>query len=311
MAKMMILTDRLSQLKELISGAYALAGARPTVVTSDRATEEAALAAGADVCRIVPAGQTVWEELDTVAGLAEEMKPDAIFLGTSQNCRLMAGRLAARLGVTAWPDAKSVEIVDGVVMTTHLIYGGDAVLTARNAEKPCIALFGPGQFEETAHPADGTVREVPLIAPKWTIQVRETRKKESGLVDLATAKRIVAVGLGIAKEEDLEMVRELAGLLEAELGCTRPIAEGLNWMSPAQYIGISANFVKPELYLALGISGQVQHTVGIADSRVVVSVNKDPDCAMMKKYADYCLAGDLYEIVPALIRQLKQETLEG
>lgn len=307
MKGILILTDRQTQLKELISGAYALTGRRPAVVTSDRDTEGLALSAGADVYRIVPAGETIWDETDTVAALVKETEPKAIFMGTSQNCRLLAGRLAARLGVTAWPDVKGIS---DAFETTHLVYGGDAVMLARSTGGPCIALFGPGQFEETAHPADGVVREVPLIAPKWQIKVKETRKKETGTTDLAAAKRIVAVGLGIAREEDLEMVRELAALLEAELGCTRPVAEGLNWMSPEQYIGISANFVKPDLYLALGISGQVQHTVGIADSKVVVSVNKDPDCAMMKQYSDYCLTGDLYEIVPALIRKLKQAAME-
>lgn len=303
MAKIFVITEKVNELKGLISGAFAVGGERPAVVTFSSALADAAIAAGADVFLMGPGGDALWEYLDTIAALVEREQPAGCFFGLSQDCRLTAGRLAARLGITAFPDAKSI---DENFAVSHLIYGGAAIQTNRSAGQQCIALFGPGQFDEKDFPPEGTVREVPFVEPKWRIRVTDRKEKEAVAVDLASAKRIVAVGLGLSKQEDLEMVRELADLLRAEVACTRPIAEGLGWMEPERYIGISANFVKPDLYLALGISGQVQHTVGITDSKVVVSINRDGECAMMKQYADYCAAADLYQVVPALIRQLKE-----
>jgi len=303
MAKILILTDKTEELRELISGGFSIGGERPAVVTPCREMAEEAIAGGADAYLMEPDGDTLWDYLDTIADLTGREQPAGWFFGLSQDCRLLAGRLAARLGVTAFPDAKSM---DDAFATTHLVYGGAAIQTNRSVKAPFIVLFGPGQFEPESHPGEGSIQEVAFVPPKWRIRVTGKREKETTAVNLPAAKRIVAVGLGLSKQEDLPMVRELADLLQAELACTRPIAEGLGWMAPERYIGISANFVKPDLYLALGISGQVQHTVGITDSKVVVSVNKDPECAMMKQHSDYCVAGDLYQIVPALIEKLKQ-----
>jgi electron transfer flavoprotein alpha subunit len=100
------------------------------------------------------------------------------------------------------------------------------------------------------------------------------------------------------------MAEELAGLMEAEVGCSRPVAEGLNWLPLERYVGISGAIVKPELYLAVGISGQVQHMVGINQSRVIVAINKDKQAPMFKQ-ADYGIVGDLNKVLPLLIKKFK------
>ncbi|MBP3654060.1 MAG: FAD-binding protein [Oscillospiraceae bacterium] len=302
MARIFVITDRRSEWKALVSGAYSISGEKPLVVTADKAIAQAAADFGADAA-LMSGAEVFWNYTDTIAALVEELQPAGCFFGTSPDCRLVSGRLAAKLGISAIPDAKSI---DNTYAIEHLIYGGSVVQTSKSTGKQFVALFGPGQFEEAAIPEQGTVMNVDYVEPKWQIAVKEKKTKEISAVDLTAAKRIVAVGLGISKKEDLDMVRELAALLQAEMACTRPIAEGLDWMEPERYIGISANFVKPDLYISLGISGQVQHTVGITDSKVILSVNKDPDCAMMKQYSDYCVAEDLYKIVPALIERLKK-----
>ncbi|MEA5051904.1 MAG: FAD-binding protein, partial [Propionicimonas sp.] len=120
---------------------------------------------------------------------------------------------------------------------------------------------------------------------------------------LGAAKRVVGVGRGVAAEADLELARELAGRLGAELACSRPIAEGVNWMPAERYLGVSGATIKPELYLAVGISGQVQHLVGVTNAKVIVAVNKDKNAPIFS-HADFGVVGDLYQVLPELLKAL-------
>uniref|UniRef100_UPI000AC6FE30 electron transfer flavoprotein subunit alpha/FixB family protein n=1 Tax=Clostridium sp. NkU-1 TaxID=1095009 RepID=UPI000AC6FE30 len=122
-------------------------------------------------------------------------------------------------------------------------------------------------------------------------------------MNLAAAKRIVDIGRGLAAEEDLDMCRKLAKLLDAEVGCSRPIAENNKWMPKACYMGITGVQVKPDLIVTLGLSGQVQHIGGINKSKVIIAINKDKAAPIFKN-ADFGLVGDMYKIVPALIEKL-------
>ena len=113
----------------------------------------------------------------------------------------------------------------------------------------------------------------------------------------------VEINRGLAKEEDLELCRRLAGALGAEVGCSRPVAENNKWLPKSSYMGITGVQVKPELILTLGVSGQVQHIGGINKARVIVAVNKDKSAPIFKN-ADFGVVGDLYKVVPALIEKL-------
>lgn len=119
-----------------------------------------------------------------------------------------------------------------------------------------------------------------------------------------TATRVVAVGRGLRASEDLGLITDLAAALDAELGGTRPLAEGLNWLSRDRYIGISGQQIAPELYLAIGISGQLQHLAGARGSGTIVAINSD-EHAPIAAEADYLLVGDLYQVVPELISALR------
>ena len=123
-------------------------------------------------------------------------------------------------------------------------------------------------------------------------------------MDLAQAKIIVCVGRGVEKPEDIKLARELADVLGGEVGCSRPIAEELNWLPEEFYLGISGKKVKPELYIGLGVSGQIQHVTGIRDSKVIFAVNRDENAPIFEA-ADYGIVGDLYQVVPKLIEELK------
>ena len=115
---------------------------------------------------------------------------------------------------------------------------------------------------------------------------------------------VVCVGRGLDKQEDIDLARQLAQVLGGEVGCSRPIAEELQWLPEEVYIGISGKKVKPALYLGIGVSGQVQHITGIRDSKVIFAVNKDENAPIFEA-ADYGIVGDLYSVVPMLIDELK------
>ncbi|AHA65231.1 putative electron transfer flavoprotein subunit ydiR [Shigella dysenteriae 1617] len=166
---------------------------------------------------------------------------------------------------------------------------------APGVQEPCTS--------DTSHQCP--TETVPYVAPRHEILCRERRAKAASSVDLSKAKRVVGVGRGLAAQDDLKMVHELAAVLNAEVGCSRPIAEGENWMERERYIGVSGVLLKSDLYLTLGISGQIQHMVGGNGAKVIVAINKDKNAPIFN-YADYGLVGDIYKVVPALISQLSR-----
>ena len=143
-----------------------------------------------------------------------------------------------------------------------------------------------------------------VSAPPLGLKVIETRTHGFDEVNLGAAHRVIGVGRGLKAREDLAMIEELARALEAEIACSRPVAEGLNWMGKDRYIGSSGAHISPELYLAVGISGQLQHMVGVTGAETIVAINSDPNAAVFKQ-ADYGLIGDLYQLVPAITAALK------
>jgi len=124
-------------------------------------------------------------------------------------------------------------------------------------------------------------------------------------VDITEARILVCVGRGLENQQDMQMVQELAEVLGAEIACTRPIAEEMHWLPEETYIGISGKQVKPDLYIGLGVSGQIQHVSGIRDARVICAINRDENAPIFE-VSDLGLVGDLYTILPELIQQLKK-----
>lgn len=184
-----------------------------------------------------------------------------------------------------------------------------AILFGSEAEAAGAAGCGADRLLY-CQPSDGAVPEdyAAAVAPFEGLpqgglkRIACTPKKEGG-VDLVAAKRIVDVGRGLAQEADLELCRKLAAALGAEVGCSRPVAENNKWLPKSNYMGITGVQVKPELIVALGVSGQIQHIGGINKSRVIVAVNKDKSAPIFKN-ADFGVVGDLYKVVPALIEKL-------
>ncbi|MDX1611418.1 MAG: electron transfer flavoprotein subunit alpha/FixB family protein, partial [Candidatus Thermoplasmatota archaeon] len=132
----------------------------------------------------------------------------------------------------------------------------------------------------------------------------EMKQHESEGVDIEKADIVVAFGRGVKDEDDMQLVFDLAEAMGGEVGCTRPIAADLHWLGDDRWIGLSGKVVKPKLYIAAGISGQIQHLAGCRDSDTIVVINTDENAPFFE-HCDYGLVGDLYDLVPALTKAVK------
>lgn len=304
MQTIFVISDEAAVLAELCSGAKAAAERVTAILFAGEAEAAAAASCGADrllFCR--PSDGAVME--DYAAALAEEIKKETsalVIVNNSIRGRCLAGKLGVLLDTAVLTSVNSLEGSGNDLVCRRMVYGGMAQRSEVFAKPYGVVTVGAGVFEAAPGGAQAAVSPFEG-APQGGLKCLNRTEKKEGGVDLVAAKRIVDVGRGLAKEEDLELCRRLAGALGAEVGCSRPVAENNKWLPKSNYMGITGVQVKPELLLALGVSGQVQHIGGINKSRVIVAVNKDKSAPIFKN-ADFGVVGDLYKVVPALIEKL-------
>ncbi len=271
-------------------------------INGDEAAAQAVISYGASKAFALPlpAG-AMWEGY--TPALVEKIKaeqPALIVLSASKRCRDMAAQIAAVLDAPCFSDVKNLTVSGDSFTGDTMVYGGAAVKNATCTAQTVLATIGAKDFDPA--PADasrsGDVATLPLAS---TITVTERKPRAAQTVNLGEAVRVVGVGRGFAAQEDLAAAQELAKAIDAEVACSRPIAEFFKWMPEECYIGISGQVLKPQLYLAVGISGQAQHYYGVRDAKTIVSINKDAE-ALMNKNADYYIVGDWKEVIPAFVK---------
>jgi electron transfer flavoprotein alpha subunit len=208
---------------------------------------------------------------------------------------------AAGAGAAGAAPGSAAAGLDAPLRTKRTQYGG-AVVLEEALGYPAVITVPAGRAE----PASGhtPVVESATITPDSRVECIGDEPISKKDIDLAASSHVIGVGMGITSQEDMSLVQDLASVLDAGIGCTRGIAEERHWLPAEQYLGLSGLSIAPELYLAVGISGQVQHLVGIRDSKVIVAINQDENAAIFKA-ADYGIVGDLYEVVPALTELLR------
>ena len=225
-------------------------------------------------------------------------------LGASDGAgRVLLGAIAGRLQAPVLSGVMAIE-ADGDRGCRHAraVFGGIAERRDAVGSPALIALPGGDAVVAAGPPVP--VAEVDAT-PLTTGRLTGLRRKEKAPVNLSAARTVVAVGRGLKAQADLALITDLAAAVGGELACSRPLAEGVDWVAKERNIGISGQQIAPDLYLAIGISGQLQHMVGVRDAGVIVAVNSDKN-ALIFKQCDYGIVGDLYGVVPALTAALAQ-----
>lgn len=243
--------------------------------------------------------------LATLVGESQEQT--LVLLAATRRGKALAAKLSVLLQAALVNDAVLLEHHDGHLYAEHRMYGGLAFGQERINTRIAVITLAGGVYEPLP---DGSTHTPPLtsvdyLAAADEILCRERRPKTASSVDLGKARRVIGIGRGLTAKEDLQMVWSLASALDAEVGCSRPIAEGEHWMDRERYVGVSGVLLKSDIYLALGISGQIQHMVGGNGARTIIAVNKDKNAPIFQ-YADYGLVGDIYKVVPELTELLKR-----
>jgi electron transfer flavoprotein alpha subunit len=286
----------------LLTVARSLGGPVGAVVAGPRSVAETVAASGVDKVVWCSAPDDVPAEAcaSAVADVIAAEPPRVVLSGRNPGERVLLGAAAARLGAAVLTGARSVSIDGGDVIVVNAVFGDIADETI--AVSGGVALLFDGGPVPPASGGGAPIEEV--SATPLPLKVIETRMHDFDEADLNSAHRVIGVGRGLKAQEDLAMIEEIAQAFEAEVACSRPVAEGLNWMSKDRYIGSSGAHIAPQLYLAIGISGQLQHMVGVTGAETIVAINSDPNAAVFQQ-ADYGLVGDLYQLVPAITAALK------
>jgi len=237
--------------------------------------------------------------------IVESGDVEFVLLGSTKRGKELAGRLAQKLDAGAITDANDLRVSDGNLVADRYAYGGNTLASmVVNTPKKVISVM-PKTFEAVLQEANqGELAEVDLDLTAPEVWVVERRDKAGDLVNLEEAERLICVGRGVQKKEDLAMIEELADLIGAEIGCTRTPASDWEWFSEERMVGLSGKKCKPNLYVSIGISGQIQHSVGVMDSKVIATINTDEN-ALIFNITDYGIVGDYAAVVPKLIEKLK------
>jgi len=264
------------------------------------------IASGADKVFVLQ-GNNPWPESYAVgiSELAAKEAPRTILIGGTLRGKDLAAKVAAQLNAGLVTDALAIRTEDGAIETDRMMYGGLAVCTEVIGERGLITVQ-PRTYEAPTkdNSRSGEVITLEVITAGTMVVGNVCPIIRKG-ADITTADKLVCVGRGIAKQEDMELAAQLATALGAEIGCTRSIAEDYHWLPNESYIGLSGQRVKPSLYLSMGISGQVQHVAGIRDSKIIVAIDSNENAPIFGA-ADYGIVGDLYQIVPLLTEALKK-----
>lgn len=241
--------------------------------------------------------------------IIKETKSETILIGSNKNGKELASRLAGRLNAGCIIDCINVYIKNKKLTVERVVYSGNAIAEEQFNSKPEIVTIPPKVFNplEPNSNHKGEVIKKKYEVQKYNSKIIKIQEMKAGDVNVEEAEIIVSCGRGFKKKDDIKLVSDLAEALKGKtVGCSRPIAADLKWLSEDHWIGLSGHKVKPKLYIAAGISGQIQHIAGMRDSGVIVAINKDPE-ALIFKSADYGIVGDLYEVLPKLTNAVKEK----
>ncbi|WP_413926925.1 electron transfer flavoprotein subunit alpha/FixB family protein [Clostridioides sp. ES-W-0017-02] len=247
----------------------------------------------------------------SIAGLIEEKKPEVVLVGATSIGRDIAPRIAGKVGTGLTADCTKLEIdsTDNKLLQTRPAFGGNLMATiVCPKNRPQMSTVRPGVMAKAVRTESKTgVLEV--VTPELNEKMIRTRlveilPKEKKSINLTDARIIVSAGRGLKRAEGFELIKELADKLGAEIGASRAAVDS-GWIEHSHQVGQTGTTVRPELYIACGISGAIQHLAGMSDSKYIVAINKDSKAPIFS-ICDYGIVGDLYEILPEMIESLNR-----
>jgi electron transfer flavoprotein alpha subunit len=244
-------------------------------------------------------------ETDVIAALHKEHSPDLFLFGFTSDSRDVAGRLAARLDVGLISNAGDVVAKDGGFLAKVPYFGGAKVASMRANKTPAIILVRPKSFEASESGGTAEIKEVAAeIGPdSKRSHITERVVEASEKVKLEDAKVVISGGRGMGGPDNFPLLEDLAGAIGGAVGASRAVVDA-GWVPYSMQVGQTGKSVRPGVYIAVGISGAMQHTVGMKASKVIIAINKDAEAPIMKM-ADLGVVGDALKIVPALTAAVK------
>jgi electron transfer flavoprotein alpha subunit len=289
---------------ELVSAARALEGPVTLAVIGDDPASLDVSREGVDEIVHVRVPPSEFENdvyQAALEGLLAERQPDVVLLGFTVNSMGSGGAVAAKLGLGFASDVFALAQDGGSLVATRAFYGSKVHAELEfPAGKPILLLLRPTVWPPAAAGGSATVSEHALGPVESRARHRELRDAEKGDVDITSADFLLSIGRGIGEQENIAMFEELAGKIGATLAVSRPIVDA-GWMSNARQVGQSGKTVKPKVYLALGISGAVQHLAGMKASETIIAVNTDPEAAIFD-VAHYGAVADLFDVAEELAK---------
>jgi electron transfer flavoprotein alpha subunit len=281
-------------------------GGELCAVASDRAVAAEAGRYGAKKLFVADAGPYATELYASVLQQAiGQAKPSIVLFGGTSNGRDLAPRVAARVNAGVASDVDRLEWANGKLRARRPVYSGKVLMTVEVETNPAIATIRPNAFppEESG---GGAAEVVEVAKPQADAKSRlvETKAPEAGEMSIAEADIIVSGGRGLKEAANFALIRDLAHAIGGAVGASRATVDA-GWIDHQHQVGQTGRVVSPNLYIAAGISGAIQHLAGMSSSKHIVAINKDPEAPIFR-VADLGVVGDLFQIVPALTDEVKK-----
>ena len=297
---------------EVVTAAQRLGGAVEAVVCAAGVVQGADQAAKFGADKIVTLTNPAFAKYAPEAcaqALAERAKQGghrSIVFAASATGKDLAPRVAAKLGVGVAADITDLATDGGAIVVTRPVYAGKALLKVKVAAQPAVLSLRPNVFTPVERPKAGAAETVAVNVPAGRVTVREIKAAPAGTLDVAEAQVIISGGRGLKEPANFKVLEELARAFggQAAVGASRAVVDA-GWRAHADQVGQTGKTVSPSLYIAVGISGAIQHLAGMRTSKVIVAINKDKDAPIFK-VADYGVVGDLFEIVPRLTEEIRK-----
>jgi electron transfer flavoprotein alpha subunit len=244
--------------------------------------------------------------LKALAVAMEKIKPDVLAFASTEGSKDILGALAANMDAAALADVSEFDWSGDMMKAKRPVMASKIISAVEAKGSPVILTVRSGSYDVVEKYSDAGVESIPFSMDKSELKqtLKEIITASGDKIDLSEAETVIAAGRGVKDEEGRKLIDELAAVLNAGIGASRALTESGDY-DPSLQIGQTGKVVSPQLYIAVGISGAIQHVAGMANSKVIVAINKDPDAAIFE-IADYGLVGDLYKILPPFIEELKK-----